>query len=132
MSNPFQHILVPVDLSTCSAAALTLAAQLAEVHGSRLAVLHANDATSDAAHATEADIENFVRSVLGAATTPSVHVAAGAPRDVILTAVVSLACDAIVLGTHGRTGRPRMLVGSVAESVVRAASCPVVTVRERA
>jgi nucleotide-binding universal stress UspA family protein len=38
--------------------------------------------------------------------------------------------DLIVLGTHGRSGRPRMLAGSVAESVVRTASRPVLTVRE--
>jgi len=39
--------------------------------------------------------------------------------------------DAIVLGTHGRTGRLHALAGSVAESVVRTAGCPVITVRER-
>jgi universal stress protein A len=132
MSNPFQHILVPVDLSSCSAAALTLASQLAKVHGSRLAVLHVNDASPGSALAIEAAVEDFVRSVLGEAPVPSIHVAGGTPRDAILSAVVRLACDAIVLGTHGRTGRAHMLVGSVAESVVRAASCPVVTVRERA
>jgi nucleotide-binding universal stress UspA family protein len=38
-------------------------------------------------------------------------------------------CDLIVLGTHGRTGLGRMLLGSVAEQVVRRAACPVLTVK---
>jgi universal stress protein A len=128
MSNLFQQILVPVDLSPCSRAALSLAAQIAKVHGGKLTVVHAIDAT-DSSAAKEAEVGGFVRSVLEGAPLPTVRVTPGVPRDVILSTAQNLACDAIVLGTHGRTGRTHMLVGSVAESVVRLAPCPVVTVR---
>lgn len=130
MAKPFQRILVPIDLSPCSAAALQLAAQLAEVHAATLQVLHARSDASEAVAAEQAEVEQFVASVLGdGAPLPVVHVTSGSPRDVILTFVERLKCDVIVLGTNGRTGRTRMLAGSVAESVVRAAACPVVTVR---
>lgn len=54
----------------------------------------------------------------------------GQPVDEILRLAKETGCDLIVMGTHGRTGLGRMLMGSVAEKVVRTASCPVVTVRE--
>lgn len=131
MSNVFQNILVPVDLSSCSGAALKLAAQLARLHGAEWQVLHATDAVPGAAAVAErAEVESFVRMVLGSDSLPPVLMATGAARDVILNVAGELGCDAIVLGTHGRTGRQRMLAGSVAESVVRTAKCPVVTVRD--
>lgn len=49
----------------------------------------------------------------------------------ILKAAEEIPADLIVLGTHGRTGLPHVFLGSVAERVVRKASCPVVTVRPR-
>lgn len=129
MSKPFQHILVPVDFSPCAAAALKLASQLAETHAARLEVLHARSEASELAESDQVEVEKFVASVLPGATLPAIHLVTGSPRDVILTAAQQLKCDAIVIGTHGRTGRARMLAGSVAESIVRAATCPVVTVR---
>lgn len=56
----------------------------------------------------------------------------GDVADAILTAAVDLGADAIVLGTHGRTGLSHLLLGSVAERVVRHAAVPVVTVRSPA
>jgi len=53
----------------------------------------------------------------------------GDPRDVINQAALDLHADLIVMGTHGRRGVTRALLGSVAESVVRSAPCPVLTVR---
>lgn len=130
MSNAFQSILVPVDLSPCSRAALVLAAKLAEVHDARLVILHALAESSERSLAERAEVQRFVDTTLpGHVPTPQVHVLAGSPRDVILTSVERLGCDVIVLGTHGRTGRARMLAGSVAESIVRGAACPVITVR---
>ncbi len=58
--------------------------------------------------------------------------AAGVPHEEILRAARSRRAGAVVLGTHGRTGLARMLVGSVASRVVAGAACPVVTVRGRA
>jgi nucleotide-binding universal stress UspA family protein len=47
----------------------------------------------------------------------------------ILSMARHLPCDLIVLGTHGRTGLDRLLMGSVAEQIVRKAPCPVLTVK---
>jgi nucleotide-binding universal stress UspA family protein len=54
---------------------------------------------------------------------------AGEPAEKILRTALELKCDLIVMGTHGRGGVPRMLMGSVAEAVARAAPCPVLTLR---
>lgn len=51
----------------------------------------------------------------------------GEPHDVILQVAKELPADLIVMGTHGRHGIRRLLLGSVAEAVIRAASCPVLT-----
>lgn len=56
-------------------------------------------------------------------------VTAGKPADEILTAAASHQASTIVMGTHGRTGFDRLLLGSVAESVVRMAPCTVVVVK---
>jgi nucleotide-binding universal stress UspA family protein len=60
-----------------------------------------------------------------------VQVTAGDPADGIVRLAEELAVDLIVMATHGRTGLPHLLLGSVAEKVVRHASCPVLTVRQR-
>jgi nucleotide-binding universal stress UspA family protein len=55
-------------------------------------------------------------------------IAEGVPVDAILDRASADRVDMIVVGTHGRTGIPRLLMGSVAEGVLRRASCPVVVV----
>jgi nucleotide-binding universal stress UspA family protein len=55
----------------------------------------------------------------------------GAPHEQIPRAVRRTRADLIVIGTHGRTGLAKVLLGSVAERVIRFASCPVLTVRRR-
>ena len=55
----------------------------------------------------------------------------GAPAEAIVRAAVEERADLIVIGTHGRSGLDRLLIGSVADRVVRRAPCPVMTVRER-
>jgi nucleotide-binding universal stress UspA family protein len=57
------------------------------------------------------------------------QLAEGHPAAEILRAARETPCDLIVMGTHGRTGFRRMLMGSVAEEVLRRAPCPVLTVR---
>lgn len=54
----------------------------------------------------------------------------GDARDIIDHTAQELSCDLIVMGTHGRRGISRALLGSVAETVVRSAPCPVLTVRQ--
>ena len=53
----------------------------------------------------------------------------GDPRDVILHTTEEVRADMIVMGTHGRRGVSRLLLGSVTEAVVRTAKCPVLTIR---
>ncbi len=60
-----------------------------------------------------------------------VHTSVGVPADEIVWLAANLNADSIVIGTHGRRGLKRLLLGSVAEKVVRLAGCPVVTVREK-
>lgn len=57
------------------------------------------------------------------------HVTSGEPADAIVRSAIELKADLIVMATHGRTGLQHVLLGSVAEKVVRHASCPVLTVR---
>ncbi len=60
-----------------------------------------------------------------------VHVRIGSPVDEIVTLGAEIGADVIVLGTHGRRGLQRLWLGSVAERVVRMATCPVLVVRPR-
>lgn len=62
---------------------------------------------------------------------PTRHLAAGDACKEILQCAAELEADVILIGTHGRSGVRRMLLGSVAEGVVRKASCPVIVVREK-
>jgi nucleotide-binding universal stress UspA family protein len=59
------------------------------------------------------------------------HLAAGSAWKQILQVALDLQADVLLVGTHGRTGVKRMLLGSVAEAVVRRASCPVIAVRAK-
>lgn len=59
----------------------------------------------------------------------SAELAVGSPAETIVRIAQEQAADLIVMGTHGRTGLQHALLGSVAEKVVRLASCPVLTVR---
>jgi nucleotide-binding universal stress UspA family protein len=59
------------------------------------------------------------------------HLAAGSAWKQILQIALDVQADVLLVGTHGRTGIKRMLLGSVAEAVVRRASCPVITVRAK-
>lgn len=61
-----------------------------------------------------------------------VHVVEGRPKEQILVAARAMHADLIVMGTHGRSGFDRVVLGSVTESVLRHAPCPVLTVTERA
>jgi nucleotide-binding universal stress UspA family protein len=59
------------------------------------------------------------------------HLAAGSAWKQILQVAIDVQADVIMVGTHGRTGIRRMVLGSVAEAVVRKASCPVIVVRPK-
>lgn len=140
---PISKILAPVDLSSCSRAALEFACKLAAPFGSHIEAMfvrpqngvtpggESSASPSEELAAARAELHRFVLSIPGVAPgTITERVETGEPHEQIMRAAERGSFDVIVLGTHGRTGRTRSLAGSVAESVVRTASCPVITVRE--
>jgi nucleotide-binding universal stress UspA family protein len=142
-TGPLKTILAAVDLSSCSRAALEFACRLAAPFGAKLDVLFVRRASEvtpapglepsapEALEAALVELRRFVASVGATQGLPiSERVETGDARERIVALADGGGYDAVVLGTHGRTGRPRSLAGSVAESVVRTASCPVITVRE--
>jgi nucleotide-binding universal stress UspA family protein len=142
-TGPLKTILAPVDLSSCSRASLEFACRLAASFGAKLEVLFVRSpgtvtaiggpeaASAEASEAARVELGRFVASVGPTrGLNVSQRVELGDPRERIVAIAEGEGFDAIVLGTHGRTGRPRSLAGSIAESVVRTSACPVITVRE--
>jgi nucleotide-binding universal stress UspA family protein len=137
---PIRTVLHPTDFSDLSQPAFELACALARDYAARLVVLHVAGlppvlpVEGMLVPAPVADTE-YVRGRLEAVrpADPRVRVchrlAVGDPAGEILAAATDEQADLIVLGTHGRGGLSRALMGSVAEAVQRAAPCPVLTVR---
>ena len=145
VANHFQKILVPVDFSECSQAALDLALQLAKATSGVVEVLHVWEAPmyAGAEHvlvknekgerktvvelvheAAERELDGFLSEQ---DTSVKGHLMTGDPPTVI--ADQAKRYDLVVMGTHGRGVIARFLLGSVAERLVRTAPCPVLTVR---
>jgi len=82
-----------------------------------------------AARAYVAALASEVRGYFGGHVTT--QIALGKARAQILLAAAQVQADLVLVGTHGRRGVPRMLLGSVAEGVVRGATCPVLVVRPK-
>lgn len=147
----YRRILWPTDFSRLASAALPHAARLAGAGPGELVILHvlpppAIVPVPDLSGAVWAQILEESRA---AAQTrlkrladrvrrqlPGIRVrgllAEGQAEIEILRTARRLRCDAIVLATHGRTGLAHVLIGSVAERVLRMAPCPVLTVRHPA
>lgn len=140
----FKHILVATDFSACSAHALDAAVELATQLKAQLTLVHAWEIPALGYGATLyfpgdvlTPIEQAAQSQLNAATKalrerfPAANsvLRAGVAWDEIILAAASVDADLIVLGTHGRRGVSRALLGSVAERVVRLSSVAVLTVR---
>lgn len=140
-----QKILVPVDFSQCSEHALDYAVELADKLGATVHVLSVIGIPSYGVPElgvgiTATMMDNLVadnQAALDALARPrkldsnNMIIRAGDARDVILQTAEELGADLIVMGTHGRRGISRALLGSVAEMVVRTAPVPVLTVRGR-
>jgi nucleotide-binding universal stress UspA family protein len=141
-------ILVPVDFSSCSLLVTRQAAQLAKQVGARLIVFHAAElppglspeakvrpdgVVQTAAEYVAADVrarlEPFAAAARAAGAEAAIDVELGAVVPTILAAADRLSADLIVLGTHGRTGLARLVLGSVAEGVAHRAHVPVMLVR---
>jgi nucleotide-binding universal stress UspA family protein len=141
---PIRTVLHPTDFSGHSDYAFRLACSLARDYGARLIVLHvlerpvliyAGVMTAPPPPAPTAEERQAVLERLHRIEPPDPAVRVehlleeGDPATAILQVAQERQCDLIVLGSHGRTGLGRLLLGSVAEQVVRKASCPVLTVK---
>ena len=142
------QILVPTDFSATSDAALDYARELAARFGARLQILHVVQDTSVSgplvSEAYVPETPGVRTSILEDAKTRIAHrltprdreafaasgeVVFGRGADTIVEYAADRGIDLIVMGTHGRTGVAHLLLGSVAERVVRTAHCAVLTVR---
>lgn len=142
----FTHVLCPVDLSDISSRALAHAAALARWYGARLTVLHVAP-TFDPVETRPSELMGPVRIVYpatreevvaeleriavneaGGARDATFVAEAGDPVTVIVDQALALSADIVVMGTHGRRGFRRFVLGSVTEHLLREAPCPVLTV----
>jgi nucleotide-binding universal stress UspA family protein len=150
MKPNFARILVPVDFSPTSESAIDHAQEVAARFDAPIELLHVvEDPIASGAWEPDASyltipelLDRFVedgerrlgdikKRLTDAGITVETRVVTGAPARGIVHAAQEDGCDLIVMGTHGRTGLSHMLMGSVAERVIRTAVCPVLTVRHR-
>ncbi|MFZ2490552.1 MAG: universal stress protein [Thermoanaerobaculia bacterium] len=146
-SGVFKNVLCPVDFSDCAADGLHYAAAVARCQDARLAVLHA-DRFSAPAYFThgqltqlaeqakqwragaQRSLEEFVRAAVGLEPLDAPAFLSEAPTvEAILDMASKLHADLIVMGTHGRSGVNRLLLGSVAERVLQLSRIPLLVVR---
>ncbi len=134
-----KSVLVPTDFSDTSDAALRHAIDIAQTFGARLYLLHVPGAIGEHLEADFplSEFEATVHRLLTAFVTPDelarlkpeYVLRVGATAEQIVRYAEERDVDLIVMGTHGRTGMAHLLMGSVAEQVVRTAPCPVTLVR---
>ena len=144
----FGRILIPTDFSRTSDVALDYARELAARFSAELYLLHVIEETPLGGHGAESWLANgpgirdsLLRDAqqrlahrltdLRAAGAVRSEVIFGRPAETIVDYAADQHVDVIVMGTHGRTGVAHLLLGSVAEKVMRLSSCPVLTVRDR-
>jgi nucleotide-binding universal stress UspA family protein len=131
-----ERILVAVDFSSGGHASLDYAWLFAERFGAAIHLVHvwqpitvlAGSAGLDRSGARHA-LDALVGQTSERGVPVSSEIVEGSPSTAILEVASSGHYDLIVMGTHGRVGLERLLLGSVAEHVVREAPCPVTTVR---
>jgi universal stress protein A len=144
-----RRILVPTDFSEHALPAVRYAAELADKFGAELILLHvvpdAVLALPDAVMPTPtplADLDaltaagkqglaNLIAAEKLESRHPRIEVRIGSPTAEIVAAANDLHADLLCIGTHGRSGLARVLLGSVAEHILRQAPCPVLTVRPK-
>jgi universal stress protein A len=124
-----RNILVATDFSPCSDQAVRTALNLARHFGARLHLLHVVASATDRATALDR-LGTFAETHIDAVPFTAA-VAVGKPAPEIVRRAESEPVDLIVVGTHGRTGLAHVVMGSVAETVVRTAPCQVLTIRVR-
>jgi nucleotide-binding universal stress UspA family protein len=141
-----RRILCPIDFSDFSRRALDHAVAIAKWYGSSLSLLHVSALvpvavypgaggplptavlTPENREALRAKVRDFAEAEVGTGIPIEVDVAEGTPAVEILAKAEAIAADLVVMGTHGRSGFERLLLGSTTETVLRKARCPVLTV----
>ncbi len=144
-------VLLPTDGSECSGKALGYALSFAKQYDARVVAVHVIDQRwEEQARLALAEVgqdmaqriregrkeegQRILRDVADAAERSGVSVESvivtGIPFEEIVRLAKELPADLIIMGTHGRTGMSHLLLGSVAERVVRSAPCPVLSVRQ--
>ena len=141
----FARVLIPTDGSDAAQPAVDAAIELAETHGATLHVLHIVDQPTSVSGMGEGvpGLDNLLDALEKEGQKATTDVAArakdrgietttavrqGNPHDDILSYAEENDIDVIVMGTHGRTGVKRALLGSVTEDIVRHSEIPVLTV----
>jgi nucleotide-binding universal stress UspA family protein len=140
----YDRILVPTDGSDCADRAVEHAIDIAGQYDAELHVLSVVD-TRDVSHSApaispdqvqqtlrdraESVVEEVAERAEAAGVDAVTAVEPGVPDDAVVEYAADEDCDLIVMGTHGRTGLERYLLGSVTERTVRRSSVPVLTVR---
>lgn len=138
-----RRILVPTDFSPPSEEAARYAATVAKQFKARLILLHVNEAypysTTDSLVLVDHTraLQKIARGLLSGlrdqleaqGLSVTAHLVVGNPYSEIIRRAKRDAVDLIVIGTHGRTGVEHLLLGSVAERIVRLAPCPVLTIQ---
>jgi nucleotide-binding universal stress UspA family protein len=144
----FRHILAPTDFSEYSKQAVASALELAKKFGAKLSILHVVElppypvegyvppsVTTTFMEDLEREASQELAQLAPEAESTGVEVArlvtVGSPYRKIIDMAEADAVDLIVMATAGRTGFSRLVMGSIAERVVRTASCPVLTIRPR-
>ncbi|MCA9526224.1 MAG: universal stress protein [Myxococcales bacterium] len=142
-------ILVPVDFSSCSRAALEAATDMAAKYGASVEAVHVHEPPYAVGHVTvqvpgmgevamidfmHGQAQKLLDEMLADCHAPGVTVTrtllAGLPEKLIVEHAQEGGHDLIVMGTHGRRGFSRFLMGSVTERVLRLAPAPVLVVRD--
>jgi nucleotide-binding universal stress UspA family protein len=140
MARIFEKILCPVDFDRNRGSAIKFACEFAEPFRSTVYLLHVLSIPRMEPIAlepgpvftqavAERELENLARQNLASNVRYQVLVRSGEPAATIIAVASELNADLIVMPTHGHTGIARMILGSVAERVVREATKPVVTIR---
>jgi nucleotide-binding universal stress UspA family protein len=138
-----KNILCPVDLSDISRRALAYAAALSRSHDARLRVLEVVDAsmpsmppgpwqgcglTDEVRQACLDELNQFIEPCRTAGVSVEIHVTEGNPAVEIVADADAIPADLLVMGTHGRGGFERVVLGSVTEKALQRARCPVLAV----
>ncbi len=135
-----QHILTPIDFGKASDHALTMAIQLGQVLKARLTLMHVVQTPSivgfdpgmgvaqymdEITVQAKQSLAQYAQRVQEAGLVCETVTEIGSPFQLIVDYAETQQVDMIVMGTHGHTGLQHMLLGSVAERVVRLSKCPV-------